>query len=348
MPANGDRSRALYRAIQLTSGIIDELFAELFPDRETTRESFWETNVHHYTDLNAARLLIESGNVWLTDARYCNDWREIELAADIIRRVFDEILGTGAVQALGMSAITLSSREDRELRRGRDDYWTRLQNFAAYICCLCAGDSRRLPHPQDLLSQWRAYGSNGRGACISFGAGEIEWAINKHYAPGTIFNRSHPPDRRHRLDGWLFEPVLYEDAHQKAVIRRLVYDAVTDGSASGTINIGHLVDALLMVTPLMKHRGFSEEREWRLVLLPDFLTLPGLPAGALPPDLPYFRPRPDLLVPYVDIKSALQRRLTVLQVMIGPSNIPELNEKAIERVQGAPRPILKSEIPYRV
>jgi len=29
-------------------------------------------------------------------------------------------------------------------------------------------------------------------------------------------------------------------------------------------------DALSMITPLFKHHGFSEEKEWRLVFMPQF------------------------------------------------------------------------------
>jgi hypothetical protein len=35
-------------------------------------------------------------------------------------------------------------------------------------------------------------------------------------------------------------------------------------------------------------------------------------------------------VPYVDIQSVLQRNLAVVEVMVGPSDIPELNGKAME------------------
>ena len=89
----------------------------------------------------------------------------------------------------------------------------------------------------------------------------------------------------------------------------------------------------------MKHLGFKEEQEWRMVLLPRF---------AKSPVAPMFRARPDLLVPFVDMDSVLHRRLSVAQVMVGPSNIPELNEQAMHRVPNAPATILKSEIPYRI
>jgi hypothetical protein len=39
---------------------------------------------------------------------------------------------------------------------------------------------------------------------------------------------------------------------------------------------------------------------------------------------------------YVEIQSVLQRNLAVIEVMVGPSNIPELSGKAMEQVRNAP------------
>jgi hypothetical protein len=124
---------------------------------------------------------------------------------------------------------------------------------------------------------------------------------------------------------------------QVSVIEKLISDALTN-----SLNAQNLADSLLMVTPLMKHPGFREECEWRLVLLPEF---------AANPVIPKFRARPDLLVPYVDLFFVLPgRTLPVDEVMVGPSNIPELNELAVSRVQNAPPAsnIKKSQIPYRI
>jgi len=324
-----DRAAALYQAIQKTSGAIDQLLADEFGPEY--RFQIYARLVHHYTDLNAARLLIEFGNVWLSDARYCNDRREIEQARAVIRHEFGDIMSSGAITPPAGPAITLQPQESTALNSVWDGYDASFPDLVAFVCCLCAGNGG-LTRPQDILSQWRAYGSNGNGGCVSFTAGGIERAISK--------NPNSPPNPQQREDGFLFEPVLYEDRHQKGLVRALTFEAVERARRTGSnIDVPGLIDALLMISPLMKHLGFKEEHEWRIVLLPRF---------AASPIAPKFRARPDLLVPFVDIESVLQRRLSVAEVMVGPSNIPELNEQAMRRVPNAPATILKSEIPYRI
>jgi hypothetical protein len=162
--------------------------------------------VHHYTDLNAAKRLIEFGNVWLSDARYCNDRREIEQARVVIDHEFDDIKKSGAITSPTGATITLQPHESAALNSAWNDYDASFPDLVAFVCCFCSGNGG-LTHPQDILSQWRAYGSNGNGGCVSFLAGGIEQAISKN--PGL------PPNPQQREDGFFFEPVLYEDRHQK-------------------------------------------------------------------------------------------------------------------------------------
>jgi hypothetical protein len=203
---NPQRGAALYRAIAITSGAIDKL-----PGKEEYRYEVHSRLVHHYTDLSAARLLIESGNVWLSDARYCNDRREMAHAADEVRKVFNDLTASKLIN-LSSGQHQLTQREQADLGAAQSGYDSRLPQFIAFVCCLCAGQSDDLQSsPQDILSQWRAYGSNGQGACVSFNGGSIEQAITDQNT-----NRREP--------GFLFEPVLYETAEQRTIIETLIVE----------------------------------------------------------------------------------------------------------------------------
>jgi hypothetical protein len=278
MTDDPDRDQALYRAIQRTSEVIDEIIFDPRKQEEwRDRADFWTKNVHHYTDLNAASFVVASGNVWLTDARYCNDRREIDISVSLIQKVFQDILGQQRINGPQGHNITLFSPEVNDLGNALAGYLNNLATFTAYVCCFCAAKGN-LARPQDILSQWRGYGSNGRGACVSFNAGSIEFIINQNPIPSRSVRTSMLPNRNQRLNGLLFEPVLYDITNQETLINRLVYDVVDDARNNKRyINQQHLIDALLMITPLMKHPGFSEEKEWRLVCLPTFL------AGGFPP-----------------------------------------------------------------
>jgi hypothetical protein len=105
------RAAALHRAIAITSGAIDKL-----PGKGEYRYEVHSRLVHHYTDLNPARLLIESGNVWLSDAWYCNDRREMAHAADEVRKVFNDLTGSKLIN-LSSGQHQLTQREEADLGR---------------------------------------------------------------------------------------------------------------------------------------------------------------------------------------------------------------------------------------
>jgi hypothetical protein len=107
------RVMTLFRSIEFTSTTIDELLANEF-GREY-RYQVYGRSIHHYTDLNAARLLIDSGNVWLSDARYCNDRREIEHARAIIKSEFDDIGRTQTVRPPAAPLVSLQGIEPNSL-----------------------------------------------------------------------------------------------------------------------------------------------------------------------------------------------------------------------------------------
>lgn len=111
----------------------------------------------------------------------------------------------------------------------------------------------------------------------------------------------------------LFEPVLYDTDQKKRLIEEVVHAALQDFNRRGEGAKQRGSDALSLITPLFKDPGFSEEREWRLVFMPQF--------GTGPVQLS-FRSQLDLLVPYVNIETILGggSPLSVTEVMVGPSN----------------------------
>ena len=305
--ASLERRQALWRAIDIVSISNGDLL-----EKVRARE------VYHYTDLGAAPPLLSTRNFWLTDAMYCNDSKEIIEAAGIIEEAWDEINKTGMLTLAPGSIIGFATAEVANFNLAYAGYSATRTGFSALVCCFCEGDhtltglspSRK---PQDILSQWRAYGANGRGICVSVPAIDLLTA-----ASGVA--------------GLSFQPVLYYKAAQRQLLADLI---------KGTTSAGNLRDALFMITPLFKHPGFAEEREWRLVFLPQFAAA----SLAL-----RFRARSDLLIPYLDVDSIIggTNSLSITEVMCGPSNLPDLNEAAIGRIPGVTASILRSAIPYRV
>jgi hypothetical protein len=234
-----DRLQALWRSISL----VERTMLSMMPDRF---DRIWGSAVHHYTDLGTAEKLIRHRNLWRTDARYCNDREEMLHAARAIEAGFNEFKRTSVLARI-TPAVTLLGPDlsfaDTLLNR----YVSTFPNLVALICCFCEGDNSRWT-AQDILSQWRGYGANGKGACASFAASDL-----LNLAKNTR--------------GMLFQPVLYEEDPQRRVIEEIVSVAVADFRKGNPHAVQSGCDALSMVTPLFKHLGFSEEREWRLVFM---------------------------------------------------------------------------------
>lgn len=170
--------------------------------------------------------IIESDSFWATDARYSNDTQEQRFAADIF-----------AYKA--KTPVTLS--ED-------------------YIVCFCAKD--------DKLSQWRGYAAQG-GVSIGF---DFDGAVPFHVplARKTLDPVMNKEDYRKVFVQ--YGRVLYVDPRQgeenDADYYAACYDAISNhavpkdwvGCAPDTF-----WEELKKSAPFIKHSGFQEEEEWRLV-----------------------------------------------------------------------------------
>ena len=107
------------------------------------------------------------------------------------------------------------------------------------------------------------------------------------------------------------------------------------------------VGAVMRLAPRHKHPKFSEEKEWRLIVgevdLKAMHVRPSLRAGRLSP------------IPYVALPfSGVGVKLTLREVVIGPTNEPEMCREALDdHIHWSGRSKLSvafrtSEIPYRL
>lgn len=94
--------------------------------------------LYHYTSIVGLNGIISSRTVWASDCRYLNDQKELVHALDI----FLSRLGEDSKSALSLAL-----------------HWHNLSRAH------CVFSLSRSPH---VLSQWRAYGDDGRGAAIGF------------------------------------------------------------------------------------------------------------------------------------------------------------------------------------
>jgi hypothetical protein len=125
---------------------------ELIPqDRDTGDEH--PDLLFHYTDAAGLQGMLETGNIWATNARFLNDTKEGELP-------FEEMLGElkrAYAAAPAMTPLMAQHLSETEQRGG---------GLPIYV----ASFSRK----GDALSQWRGYGGATQGYTIAFRRDELE------------------------------------------------------------------------------------------------------------------------------------------------------------------------------
>ena len=163
-----------------------------------------------------------------------------------------------------------------------------------YVTCFCESG--------DLLSQWRAYGSD-HGYAVEFETDALEAALARIPAYGKMLMQ-----------------VRYGGEEAVSVVSAAVQ------SVSADTNLGHVsVHAHYMALQLsamlagVKNPGFREEREWRLIA--------AFEAGDI--DIRKFRPTPMAIIPYIEIPFPLD---AVMSITVGPGRHALLRKLGVERL----------------
>jgi hypothetical protein len=211
--------------------------------------------LYHYSSLEVLQKILESDDIRLSHAEYSNDQREIEEARSLI---FVRLKAATPVKF--SSAVQVA-------------FQTQAKDVDAYIFCMTTGVVGSAK-PQDVLSQWRAYAQDGRGGALTLDRKGLSALV--YHLPGLRLN-----------------PVIYDPVVQGLLIDKIIAAGAAHYGAIGAVAIDATVASLVFALPLMKHEGFAEEREWRLIFMPpNDLTLAGLK----------FQARRDFLAPFLELQ----------------------------------------------
>lgn len=236
------------------------------PDEADPPQRLW-----HYTSGAGARGIFTSGTLWAGHLGYMNDSSE-----------FDH-------------AVALSLEISRRLRDQLEDHEAGLERWIKYLTDSPPESWKpnvfavSLSESEDLLSQWRAYGTGGGGPfCIGLPSETLRQQTARTKVP-----RSR----------WRLVRCIYDLQEQKTMLEELMRanlqwaaesdaDPHTETSRTGAdLEFSALFAGVWGTAPIFKHPAFSEEREWRLVLGPvDPAKLSGV----------HWVERPHTLAPYVE------------------------------------------------
>jgi hypothetical protein len=268
--------------------------------------------LYHYTGADGLIGIVTSGRLWASGIGYMNDATEETYAASVIQRAVDDV-----ADRIPRSEIMDIFRQMVVPRIGHSSD-AMARPFAA---CFSAVD--------DLLSQWRGYGSGVGGYALGFASNQINAGSvdDPVPTPFTLRKVIYDPDRQRDLAVQVTEAIMSVVASLEPHIRRGA-DAAALGVACGSRLSWYLTELLVS----FKHRSFAEEEEWRLVhLRPGQASVPGAPVERSPVSV---RAGAGFLVPYVELVTTRDLlteadRVPLVDVVRGPSPQPELADDAL-------------------
>jgi hypothetical protein len=230
--------------------------------------------LYHYCGPEALLGIVRDRQIWASSSHHQNDVSEQVYACEVLRQ-----------QARIVALDHFGATED-QARTAADLLISRAEQGLAFLACFS--------EKADLLSQWRGYTPSSGGFAVGF-------------APGAFEIDS----------GWLLTHCEYNPGAQREIAKALLEEHVelldpkTDIEtlmAPGHSKLADMIVALLTIVPGIKHPGFSEENEWRLVRH----ALDG-PLGETE-----FRVARGQLIPYQRIKLR-ESPCPLAEIVIGPS-----------------------------
>jgi hypothetical protein len=197
----------------------------------------------HYTGAHGMRGILNSDRIWASGAQHMNDWMEVVYGYDIMMSTLRALVGSGELPSRSQSVF---SDVLRAMELPDSPF------VDAYFAAFC--------EKGNLLSQWRAYaGTQG------FAVEVDPLVIN-----GELTLTTKALARNLRL-----AKVEYDPERQRKGFRELIDELIDTIEAqhghSGFLH-GTLAEFVRVVlsswAATVKHPGFQEEQEWRVIFQP--------------------------------------------------------------------------------
>ena len=316
--------------------MVDQLkLAEIFtPTARKRRQQLDDEGMRiaHYTTAESAYKILDSQSLWMRNALNMDDFREIQHGHDLLLEYFSdpskhkwlmEILNRCCGEA-GKTAIDIFGRHYQDLKR------------FTYITCFSQHEKEHDAHGR--LSMWRAFGKGSAGIAIVLNPPrrDIAAPLQAFLVPVMYFTKT---DLWNELDS-IFNNIAANETLLKDVPQDQIYKWV--------------FTMLVALVTSLKHQGFEEEKEWRLLHVPktypsEFVPESNQVIGGVPQ-----------LIRKIDLKNnpengieGISIRELVERVIIGPTQFGGAIFDSISKllanagVQNAEQKVFFSNIPIR-
>ncbi|WP_269221881.1 DUF2971 domain-containing protein [Flavobacterium sp. IMCC34518] len=299
--------------------------SETFSNNNKINKQFGHCeDIFHYTSINGFISIIETQSLYCTNVNFLNDSKELKHGIELILKALE------IVKNSENNDIIESTKNNIEI----------LNKTEKYVTCFSKdGDS---------LSQWRAYGNDGKGISLGFDFSGLKNNFNKNLTGLHI-----------EYD----ERLQYEAIEEFIKIIIAFYNNIKSRFDWSEHDFNHttsisIIRFLNHIIYSYKHPSFIDEKEYRL----QFELKKNSKADIL------FRTSTNLIIPYTIIKNSYTayletkkpnetepifgiKKLPLNKIIIGPSLDYEIVKIGLEKfliMNGYENiEIIKSNVPYR-
>lgn len=202
----------------------------------------------HYTSAEAALSIIKTKRMWMRNTTCMSDYREVQHGFELLNKFFSD---KSKEKAFTAALDTCSPNSAEEAINLFNQWWSDTQSNT-YITSVSEHDDE-----EDLygrLSMWRAFGGMTARVAIVF---TIPWLSVGALALNLTLN-----------------PVAYlseEEVQAEiiAVIKNIRENCDFLRSVEHSHIVGSVFNMLVAAVTCLKHKGFHEEREWRVLYAPN-------------------------------------------------------------------------------
>lgn len=228
-----------------------DIMRVLFPHASKERKRVADNGIKlaHYTSAKTAIEILSNQELWLRDSRCMNDFREVHHGL----RLLEDFFADSKKHRAFSDAVNSVHAGVGEEVVGKFHSWKSRLWAGTYILCMSehtAPDEDRYGR----LSMWRAYGRAAGGIAIVMNV-----PMDNENGDFNVF--LSPVAYRDDIDDEMAK-IIANISNEKALLFTIPRDEF----------VNRLFSMLVMAAVCLKHPGFAEEKEWRLVYLPHTWT----------------------------------------------------------------------------
>lgn len=267
-----------------------------------------QKTIYQYRGASALKNILENDCFWFTDLNYLNDYKEFKDGLECFWKQVSPHDSLIEVNENDKSVINRLSR----LQRYKSSY-------GYYVCCFTKEG--------DLLSQWRAnYGDYSIGFNFEFFTKSC--SNNKLI---RLFDSKRGLDQSLNLNEFIFGNIIYNQEEKVEIFKKIITILkkinLSEDEPENNHNIEDIDKFIKLFSVFCKDRGFSEEKEYRLICIDGFSKNIKI------------RISQDKLIPYTEIipiknNNGSDKKLPITEIILSPRlSTPSEFKKSVQSLR---------------